>query len=152
MAGVMLTAQGECTIGQDPGTIVQLVAAANHRIIIHSIELFAQGATSASAQFRVYLVLQTTAGTGGSAMTINKLHSIDTETVQTTGQYGPWGAGTEPTMTTVLWNGAEHEQGSLIYMPTPELRFAVYGGQRVGLVQSLSTGWDSFQFTVRFEE
>ncbi len=150
MAGIFFTAEAAVTPIADPSTMIQVAAIANHRVIIHSIEVYSKGATSASSPFGIYLSVQTTAGSGGNALTLNKLDSTYDESILTGAQFGNFS--TEPTTTTTLWKGAIHEQGTLIYVPPPQLRFVIPGGTRVGLIQSRASGWNATQCCIRCEE
>ena len=150
MAGVFFRANAAVTASSDPETLVQLLAAANHRVVIHEISVGAKGSTPASAPGKLTLQLQATAGSGGNAITLAKTKSIDTETLQTTGQFGVFSA--EPTASTVLMVWTLHEQGSISWLPMPDARPIVVGGQRVGLVFSLASGWSAIEVSILCEE
>ena len=134
MAGLMFNAEVNVTPSHNPETLIQLVPAANQRVIIHSIALFGQGNTPASANDRFYLAIQTTAGTA-SALTLNKMDPNYAETLQTTAQKT---FTAEPTTGANIWQGALHEQGSLIMTFAPEHRILVTGNTKMGLICAMT--------------
>lgn len=134
MAGVMFNAENTRTPVAGPETLIQLLAADNHRIVIHSIQLFGKGNTPASANDQFYLAIQTTAGTA-DALTLNKMVASYPETILATAQKD---FTVEPTTGINLWQGAMHEQGSLIMTFAPEHRIHIAGGTRVGLVCNMT--------------
>jgi len=147
MAGLMFNAEVTVTPSHDPETLIQIVAAANHRVIIHSIELYGQGNTPASANDNFYLAIQTTAGTA-SALTLNKMDPNYAETLQTTAQKT---VTVEPTTGINVWQGAMHEQGTLIRPFAPEHRIIITGGTKMGLICSM-TGYFAVDVYILCEE
>jgi hypothetical protein len=147
MAGLMFNAEVTVTPSHDPETLIQLVAAAQQRIVIHSIHLFGKGSVPASANDEFYLAIQTTTGTG-SSLTLNKMVASYPETLQSTAQKT---FTVEPTTGINLWQGALHEQGSLILTFPPEHRIHIAGGTRVGLICSM-TGYFAVEVYMLCEE
>jgi len=147
MAGLMFNAEINVTPSHNPETLIQLIAAANHRVIIHSIDLYGQGTVPASAPDRFYLAIQTTAGTA-SALTLNKMDPNYAETLQTTAQKT---VTVEPTTGINVWQGSLHEQGSLIRAFAPEHRIIITGGTRMGLVCAM-TGYFAVDVYMLCEE
>lgn len=93
MAGVLL---GFCTpqitTGTAAKTIVQFLAATNHRALLRRCCIAFEGVSTTGTPILVEFVIQTSAGTGGTSLTLRKLNSGDAETIQTTALYGPTGA------------------------------------------------------------
>lgn len=136
MAGVRIAlVTPEVATGTAAKTIAQLVAAANHRVLVDKWHVSFQGITAADPPVFVRVLRQTTAGTGGTANNPVKLNSSDDETLQTTGQRGPAGAwGAEPTADAVLWSGEVHPQGGAREVSLPFGReWVVPGGGRLGI-------------------
>lgn len=131
MAGVRLAAvTGEIATGTSTKTILQLVAAANHRVVVREIRASFKGVSASATPVLVEVLRQTTAGTM-SALSPVKLNSADDETLQTTAQHT---ATAEPTAGDVVLAAEVHPQGGLFAWVAPfggEL--VVPGGERLGL-------------------
>lgn len=112
-------------------TILQIVAAANHRVIIPAFSVSFEGITPTDAPIQVDVQRQSSAGTGpGGALTLVKDNDSDDETLQTTAQYGPSGTWTvEPTAGDVLARKLVHPQGRADFGP-----FVIKGGGRLAVV------------------
>lgn len=86
MAGLELSANsGNQTLSGTPGTvetILQLTAAANHRVKVKGYSLTLAG--TAPVDLTVRVLRQTSAGTSGTTVTPVKLDSAWAETIQTT--------------------------------------------------------------------
>ncbi len=148
MANVFFTATTEVTPSADPQTIIQLLAKASHRVVIHGVMLGGLGSTPATAAPVYYLEIQT--GTGSSSsLTLAKKFSIDTETLQTSA-LDTFSA--EPSHGTRLFTFSAHQQsGAWFFFPQDE-RPIIVGNQRVGLVQSISSGWTAIVAELLCEE
>lgn len=83
MAGRRLTiTSGELASGTAAKTLLQLLAPADAWLEPVSARIFFGGTNAAHAAHRIQLMKQTTAGTGGSAVTPAKILKADTDTVR----------------------------------------------------------------------
>ena len=126
MAGLRFratTGQVACTAATAK-TVLQIVAASNHRVIIPRFSVSFEGVVATDAPIVVDIVIQTTAGTS-SALTLAKDNSEDGETLQTTAIHT---ATVEPTTTTTLESRFVHPQTSRDFGP-----FVIPGGTRLGV-------------------
>jgi len=80
-----------------PKTVLQIVAAANHKVKVSSWGVFFDGTSPTAEPVQVVLMRQTTAGTMSAATPVKK--GTDAETLQTTAQYN---ATVEPTAGDIL--------------------------------------------------
>ena len=130
MAGVGFRAQtAEITTGVAKKTLLQVVAAANHRVLVKEISVAFKGTSPTDAPILVRILRQTTAGTM-SALTPVKNNSADTETLQTTAQHT---ATVEPTAGDVLMSEEVHPQTGLLWQATFGGEIIVPGGTRLGI-------------------
>lgn len=107
-------------------TVLQIVAAANHRVRIDKIVASFEGATAGIAAAQVRLLKQTTAGTM-SALTLVKDNADDGETLQTTAQHT---ATAEPTAGDVIESQfVPSYHGQRIFVGP----FWINGGDRLGI-------------------
>lgn len=110
-------------------TVLQLVAAANHRVLIDEFGVSFDGVSPTAEPVLVEVLRQTTAGTM-SALTPTKNNSADDETIQTTAQHT---ASAEPTAGDVLWRQEIHPQtGWKEFRPLGK-EWVVPGGTRLGV-------------------
>lgn len=110
-------------------TIVQLVAAANHRVKILSWGVFFDGTSTTAEPVQVRLLRQTTAGTM-SALTPTKRDDSIADTLLTTAQHT---ATAEPTAGDVLEAVECHpQQGYQVFYPLGA-EVIVGGGDRLGI-------------------
>lgn len=130
MAGVRgVAATAPVVTGTSAKTILQLVAAANHRTKVAGWKVSFDGTSPTATPIKVELVRQTTAGTM-SALTTVKKNEADDETLQTTAQHT---ATAEPTTTDVIDTQYIHPQGAWEkYYPLGEEEM-VKGGNRLGI-------------------
>ena len=131
MAGVRLNAvTGEIATGTAAKTILQLVAAANHRVLVRGLRVSFKGVSATATPILVRVLRQITAGTM-SALTPVKANSSDSETLQTTAQHT---ATAEPTAGDVLLVAEVHPQGgSLVWVAPFGGELVVPGGGRLGV-------------------
>jgi len=106
-------------------TIMQIFAAANHRIRVPVISISFEGTSATDAPIQVDIYRQTTAGTM-TALTLVKDNDGDDETIQTTAQHT---ATVEPTKTDLLTSRLVHPQGRADFGP-----FIVKGGGRIAIM------------------
>ncbi len=140
MAGLRLRGNtAQIATGTALKTIMQIVAAANHRVVIPAISVSFEGITPTDAPIQVDIQRQSTAGTGpGGALTLVKDNDSDDETIQTTAQYGPAGTWTvEPTAGDVLARKLVHPQGRADFGP-----FILKGGGRLAVVVTAAVSID----------
>jgi hypothetical protein len=132
MAGLRVTAENSAAVALVAATVktvIQLNPPANQRIKIQRIGMFFDGASTTAIPIVVRLIVATTAGTN-TALTLNKIVSSDSETIQT-------GAGenasAEPTKTTLLDQWLVHPQMGLDLTYAFGQEKIIVGGGRVAL-------------------
>lgn len=131
MAGVLgrLPSNEVALVAATAKTVLQIVAAANHRTKVNGIRVHGKGIVSTDTPIKVRVVRQTTAGTMSAATPV-KNNTADDETLQTTGQKN---ATVEPTITDVLEEFEVHPQtGQIIFYPFGQ-EIIVPGGTRLGV-------------------
>lgn len=130
MSGVNAVAvTGEIVTGTSTKTLVQIIAAANHRVLVDYIAVSFKGVVPTDAPILVEVLRQSTAGTM-SALTPKKLNDADDETLQTTAQHTASG---EPTAGDILFSAEVHPQGSKVWHMPMHKRLVVKGGGRLGV-------------------
>jgi hypothetical protein len=135
MSGVGFRANtAQVATGTSAKTILQVVAAANHRIVVNKIVVSFEGVTVTDAPIQVRVLRQSTAGTM-SALTLVKDDSTDDETLQTTGLHT---ATAEPTAGDVLESQMVHPQSSRVFVGP----YVVPGGGRLGVEVTAAVGVD----------
>jgi len=132
MAGVRATAQtGEITSGTTKLTLLQIIAAANHRVVVREISVSFKGVSSTASPILVQVLRQTDAGAGGTALTLKKMNESDDESLQTTAQYET--STTEPTGTDEVLGEEVHPQGGYTWQAPFGGEIIVPGGDRLGI-------------------
>lgn len=135
MAGLFVRATtAQVATGTSAKTILQIVAAANHRIKIPKVSVSFEGVTPTDPPIQVVLMRQSTAGTM-SSLTPVKDNDSDDETLQTTAQHT---ATVEPTSGDIIETKLCHPQGRVDFIGP----FTVKGGGRLGVVVTASVGID----------
>lgn len=130
MAGVPVSAVcAEVATTTSAKTLVQVVAASNHRILVRRIHASFKGVVTTDAPILVEVLRQTTAGTS-SALTPVKLNSSDDETLQTTAREA---VTVEPTASDILLRREVHPQGGFDWVARFGEEIVVPGGARLGL-------------------
>lgn len=148
MAGLKLVAQtGEVATGTSKKTLLQIVAAANHRVVITEISISFDGTSNTAAPILVQALVQTDAGTM-SALTLQKINADDDETVQTTAQHT---ATAEPTGTTEKMGEQVHPQGGYTWQARPGDELVINGGDRLGIATTAAADVNA-KVRVRLEE
>lgn len=129
MAGLKISASpGEIVTGTSTKTLLQVVAASNHRVIVKRWGVTFKGVVATDPPVLVRLLRQTTAGTM-TAYTPKKITDFP-ETVQTTAQHT---ATAEPTAGDVLFAREIHpQQGWYEIIPYGE-EIHIPGGGRLGI-------------------
>lgn len=134
MAGLRFRANtAQVATGTSAKTILQLVAAANHRVVVPRISISFEGVTPTDAPIQVVIRKQTDAGTMTS-LTLVKDNDNDDETLQTTAQHT---ATAEPSASDILETRLVHPQGSRDFGP-----FVIPGGDRIGVVVTAGVSID----------
>lgn len=129
MAGLHFTiSSGEQTTGTTTRTLLQVVAPANQRVLVHRIDLGLKGINPTDSPVLAEVVRQSTAGTSG-AVTPVKRNESDAETIQATARNGF--SSTEPTTGDVVEQREVHPQGRDVIIFQPPL--VVKGGNRLGV-------------------
>lgn len=130
MSGVEFRAETAAIItGTAVKTLLQVVAAANHRVKIHEMSVSFNGTSNTDAPILVEVLTQSTAGTM-SALTLVKGNSSDDETLQTTGLHT---ATVEPTAGSVLKAEYVHPQTGFLWQALYGKEQIIPGGTRLGI-------------------
>jgi hypothetical protein len=130
MAGLNFVAQtAEIATGTSKKTLLQLVAAANHRVKVKEISISFDGTSNTAAPILVQALRQSDAGTM-SALTLVKWDADDDETLQTTAQHT---ATAEPTGTTEVLGEQVHPQGGYTWQAPFGGEIVINGGDRLGI-------------------
>lgn len=130
MAGIGFKCNtAEIATGTSAKTLLQVVAASNHRITVNEWSISFKGTSNTASPILVEVLRQTTAGTM-SALTPVKADSADDETLQTTAQHT---ATSEPTASDVLDRVLVHPQQGYTWVATPGKELVVPGGGRLGV-------------------
>lgn len=133
MAGLRcaLTTEGEIALtAATAKTILQVVAAANHRVSLCGFSVSFDGVTAANEPVNVELLVQSTAGTMSAATPVRD-GDPGSETLQTTAQKN---ATVEPTAGNILRRWLFHPQGGGMERSFGyDERITIPGGTRLGL-------------------
>ena len=136
MAGVKFSAtQSAISTGTGAKTLVQVVAASNHRVVIKEVHVSFEGIVNTNKPILVELVRQTTAGTS-SALTPRKVNEADDETLQVTARHT---CTVEPTTGDILESMYIHPQTGNSWQATWGGELTVIGGNRLGLRVTAAT-------------
>jgi hypothetical protein len=140
MAGIgFMAVTGEIATGTSAKTLVQVVAASNHRILIRELSVSFQGTNNAHPPIKVDVMRQTDAGTT-SALTPVKLNSGDGETLQTTARHT---ATVEPSAGDVIMSELVHPQTGFIWQAPFGGEIPVVGGGRLAIRVTASNDVDA---------
>ena len=133
MAGILAVAQtGELATGGGSvqKTLLQVVAAANHRVLVKEISISFTGQSSTAKPIEVEVARQSDAGTS-SALTPEKLNESDQETLQTTAREN---ASVEPTTGNTIQSEVVHPQSGYTWQAPFGAAIVIQGGDRLGLM------------------
>jgi hypothetical protein len=131
MAGIKAVAQtDEIATGTSKKTLLQLIAASNHRILVKEVSISFDGTSPTAAPILVEVARQTDAGTA-SSLTPVKIDQDGDETLQTTAQHT---ATAEPTEGDVPMREKVHPQGGYTWQAPFGGEIVVNGGDRLGVV------------------
>jgi len=130
MAGIRAHAQtAKISTGTAKKTLLQLVAAANHRVLVDELSVSFDGVSNTAEPILCEVARQSDAGTM-SALTPAKNNVDDAETLQTTAQHT---ATVEPTETDVVMAEHVHPQGGFIWQAPFGKAIVISGGDRLGV-------------------
>jgi hypothetical protein len=130
MAGVRFTATtAKISTGTALKTLIQVVAAANHRLLIDEISISFDGVVQTDEPILVEVLRQTTAGTM-TALTCRKNNDADDETLQVTAQHT---ATAEPTAGDLLKSWLVHPQTGRPWQAPFGREIVVKGSGRLGI-------------------
>ena len=153
MAGVRGVAQTtEISTGTESSeaekkTLLQLVAAANHRVKVDEISISFKGVDNTADPVLVRIFRQSSAGTM-SALTPKKLNEADDETLQTTAQED---ASVEPTTGDEIMGEEVHPQSGFLWQAPFGKEIIVKGGNRLAVVVTAAEAVDC-KARMSFEE
>jgi hypothetical protein len=130
MAGLAFVANtGQIATGTALKTLLQIVAASNHRVLLWEWSISFTGISNTAVPILVQVMVQTTAGTM-TALALVKECATDSETLQTTAAHTA--TGTEPTASDVKFREQIHPQGGYTW-PAPFAKpIPIPGGTRLG--------------------
>jgi len=134
MAGLRVTAENTANVALSAATaktVIQLNAPANQRLKIQRVGVFFDGASTTAVPGDVQLVRKTTAGTG-TALTLTKQTSADSETIQTGATENHAAEGTNTTDIIDQWKVHPQQGLDLTYAFGQEKM--IVGGGRLALV------------------
>jgi len=149
MAGIdayLQSSKIECPAGTAQ-TMLQLVAAANQRLVVDRISASFEGIANTDEPILIRIVRQSTAGTGGDAVTPYPADEGVDETLTASGLEDIDGG--DPTETNLLWSELVHPQGGFSWTPAmvgKEIK--VKGGGRIAIE---ATADDAVDGVFRFE-
>ena len=135
------------TTATNPETLIQIITATNQRCLVHAISVQPQGSTAAVAPWEFDLLVQTTAGTSGSAVTFIKSYPQAAESLQTTGAKT---FTAEPAASNVIHSFSTHPQSPFLWRP-PRGPLVIPGNTRVGLRFNSATS-SAVKFCIYLEE
>ena len=117
------------TTGTSVKTLMQIVAASNHKVLIDEISISFNGISNTAEPIKVRVLRQTTAGTMSSLTLVKDPDDWD-ETMQTTAQHT---ATAEPTAGDVLMSDHVHPQQGYLWQAPLGRQLAIGGGDRLGI-------------------
>lgn len=130
MAGVRFAAvTGQVSTGTAAKTVLQVVAASNHRVIIDEISISFEGTSNTATPIQVRVLRQTTAGTM-TALTPIKVDDSADETLQVTAQHT---ATAEPTASDVFMSELVHPQTGFCWQAPFGHELVCGGADRIGV-------------------
>lgn len=110
-------------------TLLQVVAPTNQRLKVKEISVAFKGTSNTASPILVEVLYQSSAGTGGNALTLVKEDPDVQATIQSTAQYGPWST-TEPTAGAVVAREEVHPQTGFLWQAPFGGEYKVPGGSR----------------------
>ena len=131
MSGVRFSlCSGAVATGAAKKTILQVVAAANHRVHINELNVDFKGISNTAVPILIEIVTQSDAGTLDTALTPVKLVSSDSETLQVDGSAD---ASAEPTQSALRREYYIHPQTGQTWQARFAEPLVIIGGARVAI-------------------
>lgn len=131
MAGLIGVAQtAEIATGTSKKTLLQIIAAANHRVKIKEISISFDGTSNTAAPILVQVLRQTDTPSSMTSLTPEKFNESDQETLQTTAYHT---ATSEPTGTSAVLRENVHPQGGYTWQPGFGSELIIEGGNILGI-------------------
>jgi hypothetical protein len=131
MSGVGWSAQtSEVATGTALKTIIQVIAAANHALLVHEWSVSFKGVSTTGTPILVEVLRQTTGGTMSSLTPVKDPNDDSDETLQVTAQHT---ATAEPTAGDVLKKELVHPQTGYTWQAPFGKPIKVGGGDRLGI-------------------
>jgi len=127
------------TIGTSKVTLLQIIAAANHRVKLSEFSVAFNGTTNTNEPILLELARQTDAGTM-SSLTLEKDNEGDNETIQTTAQHT---ATAEPTTGNTIRHEYIHPQTGQVWQAPWAKEFTIIGGNRLGFIVTAANDVDA---------
>ena len=112
-------------------TVIQLIAASGHRVTILGWGVFFDGTSAAAEPVQVDVIRQTSAGTGGDALTLQKFDDSIADALATTALSDI--DGSEPTGSVILDVAEVHPQAGYEIMYPFGQEIIIGAGDRVGI-------------------
>lgn len=152
MAGVAFKGVGNLSVsGGADKTVLQLIAAANHAVLLKEFTISFDGVSNTATPIKVQVCRQTTAiGGSPTAVTLRKDPDSSAETVQTTAATSA--GGSEPTKGDVLMELFVHPQTGYTWQAPFGGDIRVAGGGRLGFVANNGGTAVNCSVSVRGEE
>lgn len=133
MAGIRFTCQTQqFTTGTSELCVLQILAAANHRVKVREFSVSFTGIVNTDAPILCQLLRQSDAGSGGDALTPQKMDPTDDETIQTSALENLDGSAV-PTETSELISEEVHPQGGYTWQAPFGGEIVVPGSGRLGI-------------------
>ncbi len=120
---------GAISTGTSAKTLLQIVAASNHGVLIDEISISFEGTSAAATPIKVDVLRQTSAGTMSSLTLVLDPDDAD-ETLQTTAQHT---STSEPTASSVLITELVHPQTGYTWNAGYGREIKIGGGDRLGI-------------------
>lgn len=139
MSGVgIIAVTAQVSTGTSAKTILQLVAASNHAILITEWSISFEGTSNTAAPIQVILMRQTTAGTMSALTLVFNPDDLD-ETPEASAQHT---STSEPSSGNILDGHLVHPQTGYTWQAPFGGEFKIGGGDRVGIVVTAGSSID----------
>ena len=134
MAGLGFVAQSSVfTTDTVKKAVLQIVAAANHRVLVDEISISFTGTSASGTPILVEVERHTSAGSGGDALTLVKQSPGDDETLQTSALENIDDSGGLPTLGDYIMGEHVHPQFGFLWQAPQGKPIIVPGGTRLGI-------------------
>ena len=122
--------------------VLQLLAAANHRVLVKEFSISFQGISNTAAPILVEVERHLDAGDDGDALTLAKLNSADDETLQASAQENLDGTSPPSISGVALFSELVHPQGGFNWQAPFGGEIVVPGGGRLGILVTAGAAVD----------